>query len=102
MKNICLLLMGLMAAGYSFAQKQLSQTEIDKMVKDAQKQADAMMKDPQMKKMMKDYNQTYSTGFEDADEQDLLLKLPPKKTTILAALSKKPFSKTELAAYIGK
>lgn len=42
----------------------------------------------------------YTTGFEDVDEEELLLKIPPKKARVLSAIPKKTLSKSELAAYI--
>lgn len=73
-----------------FAQAQ-SEQEIQKMMKKAQSTID--------KNKDKDDDQ-YLTGFEDVDEEELLLKLPPKKTALLAAIPKKILSKTELTAYI--
>ena len=71
--------------------KAQTEEEIQKMMKKAQSTID--------KNKDKDHDQ-YLTGFEDVDEEELLLKLPPKKTALLAAIPKKILSKTELAAYI--
>lgn len=86
-----LLLICFFVSGYS--QESPTQAEVDNMMKKAQSIID--------KNTDKDDDQ-YLTGFEDVDEEELLLKLPPKKTALLLAISKKALSKAELTAYITK
>ncbi|MGN6417887.1 MAG: tetratricopeptide repeat protein [Pseudobacter sp.] len=89
MKYFVLLAMVLLT-GSTFAQENMSEKELEEMIRRAEKMAEKVQADPRMKKMMEE---------EEAEERKPK-KFPARNPALMASLSAKPMNSAGMSSYL--